>query len=218
MFKLNKKGFALVETLIVSVFVATVFTIMYTNFFPMFGEYERRERYDDVDSIYRTFVLKRTFENPYFRKGKEDTYNGYKETLKSNSFVRVFNVKYEDESNGTLLSNETIESSIATACSTIASTETTWNNYCKTIAHDTKVSEIYLTKYNITDLKTEIKKGNITDISVEMQDYIDSLPYYKNNSTDCQYRIIVKFAKEINAESENFSKVVYSFSTMGVVI
>ena len=59
MFKLNKKGFALVETLIVSVFVATVFTIMYTNFFPMFGEYERRERYDDVDSIYRTFVLKR---------------------------------------------------------------------------------------------------------------------------------------------------------------
>lgn len=218
MFKLNKKGFALVETLIVSVFVATVFTIMYTNFFPMFGEYERRERYDDVDSIYRTFVLKRTFENPHFKNGKESIYNNYKTTANSNFYVRIFNVEYEDGSNGTLLSNETIESSIATACSTIASTETTWNNYCKTIAHDTKVSEIYLTKYNITELKKGIKEGSITDMSIEMQDYIDSLPYYKNNSTDCQYRIIVKFAKEINAESENFSKVVYSFSTMGVVI
>ena len=52
MFKMNKKGFVLVETLIVTVFVATIFTVMYTNFFPMFGEYERREKYDDIDSIY----------------------------------------------------------------------------------------------------------------------------------------------------------------------
>ena len=59
MFKINKKGFALVETLIVAVFVATIFTIMYANFFPMFGEYERRETYDDVDSIYTTYLIKK---------------------------------------------------------------------------------------------------------------------------------------------------------------
>ena len=54
MHKLNKKGFALVETLIVSVFVMTIFSLIFTNFFPMMGEYERREGYDDIDSIYKT--------------------------------------------------------------------------------------------------------------------------------------------------------------------
>ena len=58
MLKLNKKGFALVETLIVSVIVMTLFTILYTNFYPMIGEYNRRENYDDVDSIYNTNLIR----------------------------------------------------------------------------------------------------------------------------------------------------------------
>ena len=58
MLKLNKKGFALVETLIVSVIVMAIFSILYTNFFPMMGEYERREGYDDIDSIYKSYLIK----------------------------------------------------------------------------------------------------------------------------------------------------------------
>ena len=47
--KLNKKGFVLAETLVVAVFMATIFTIIYVNFYPLIGEYEKREVYDDVD-------------------------------------------------------------------------------------------------------------------------------------------------------------------------
>ena len=54
--KNNKNGFVLVETLIVVVFVAAIFSIMFLNFYPLIGEYERRENYDDVEGV-GTFTL-----------------------------------------------------------------------------------------------------------------------------------------------------------------
>lgn len=61
--KLNTKGFALVETLIVSVFVMGIFTLLYTNFYPLIGEYEKREGYDNIDSVYKTDLIKRFLSN-----------------------------------------------------------------------------------------------------------------------------------------------------------
>lgn len=57
--KKNNKGFVLVETLVVTVFVMAVFSVIYVNFYPLIGEYERREVYDDVDSVYGAFWMKR---------------------------------------------------------------------------------------------------------------------------------------------------------------
>ena len=51
---LNKKGFILVETLIVTLFVLTLFILVYQNLVPSLGEYERMSSYDDVDSVYAT--------------------------------------------------------------------------------------------------------------------------------------------------------------------
>ena len=48
----NKKGFILVETLIVGVFIMGIFSLLYTNFFPLIGEYERYKDYDTVESTY----------------------------------------------------------------------------------------------------------------------------------------------------------------------
>ena len=56
--KINNKGFALVETLIVSAFVVGIFSVMYANFYPMMGEYEKRENYDDISSIYNDILIK----------------------------------------------------------------------------------------------------------------------------------------------------------------
>ena len=47
--KLNNKGFVLVETLVVSVFIATILAVLYNNFYPLVGEYEKREVFDDID-------------------------------------------------------------------------------------------------------------------------------------------------------------------------
>ena len=48
----NKSGFILVETLIVGVFIMGIFSLLYTNFFPLIGEYERYKNYDTVESTY----------------------------------------------------------------------------------------------------------------------------------------------------------------------
>ena len=50
MLKFNNKGFVLAETLVVTVFLMVIFGMLYSNFYPLIGEYEKRETYDDVDS------------------------------------------------------------------------------------------------------------------------------------------------------------------------
>ena len=67
MFKLDKKGFALAETIIVSTFVLAIFTMIYTNLLPLMGEYEKRENYDDIDSVYKTYHIK-----DYIERNKVD--------------------------------------------------------------------------------------------------------------------------------------------------
>lgn len=56
--KKNNKGFVLVETLVVTVFVAAIFSVIYLNFYPLAGEYERRTFYDDIDSKYGAYWVK----------------------------------------------------------------------------------------------------------------------------------------------------------------
>lgn len=218
MLHLNKKGFALAETLIVTVFVATIFTMLYTNFIPMFGEYERRETYDDVDSIYRTYVLKRMFENSDFR-GTID-YDTHLNTLNANNdvnFINLYNVNYTIKNSELEDKNQEIEN----GCSNLTSANlesSTMGNYCKNMLSELKVVNIYLTTYSLEKLKKQIKEGkiNTSQIDKNTQDYIDSLPYYTKNSSQCEYRIIVVYAKEINKETDNSKRIVYSFSTIGV--
>lgn len=62
--KMNSKGFVLAETLIVTVFLMIIFTMLYSNFYPLIGEYEKRENYNDVNGIYAVYWLKRMIESP----------------------------------------------------------------------------------------------------------------------------------------------------------
>lgn len=57
--KINNKGFILVETLVVTVFVMSIFSILYNNFYPLMSEFERREVYDNMDSKYGAYWVKR---------------------------------------------------------------------------------------------------------------------------------------------------------------
>ncbi len=57
--KKNNKGFVLAETLVVTVFVMLIFTIIYANFYPILGKYQEREFFDDIDSKYNTYWIKR---------------------------------------------------------------------------------------------------------------------------------------------------------------
>ena len=61
--KMGNKGFVLAETLIVSVFLMVMFTMIYSNFYPLIGEYEKRENYDDVDGKYTAYWVKKMIES-----------------------------------------------------------------------------------------------------------------------------------------------------------
>lgn len=61
--KLNNNGFILAETLVVTVFLMIIFTMLYTNYYPLIGEYQKRETYDDVDGKYVAYWMKRLIED-----------------------------------------------------------------------------------------------------------------------------------------------------------
>lgn len=61
--KINKKGFILAETLVVTVFLMVIFSMLYSNFYPLIGEYEKREAYDDVDGKYAVYWIKKLIED-----------------------------------------------------------------------------------------------------------------------------------------------------------
>ena len=65
--KINNNGFVLAETLIVTVFLMVLFTMVYSNFYPLIGEYEKRENYDDVDSKYAAFWIKKLVESAAYQ-------------------------------------------------------------------------------------------------------------------------------------------------------
>jgi len=59
--KLDNKGFALVETLIVSVAVMIIFSILFANFYPLSAEYVKADNYDTTDSKYVGYWMRRLF-------------------------------------------------------------------------------------------------------------------------------------------------------------
>lgn len=71
--KINTRGFVLAETLVVTIFLMVIFTMLYSYFYPLIGEYEKRETYDDVDSIYSIYWIKRMIEDSSYSLDYEAT-------------------------------------------------------------------------------------------------------------------------------------------------
>lgn len=55
----NNKGFVLIETIVVVVFITGVFTFLFTNVLPIFGEYERMESYDLIEDKYNAHMIRK---------------------------------------------------------------------------------------------------------------------------------------------------------------
>ena len=57
--KKNNKGFALAEILAVTLVLMVIFTVLYSNFMPLAGEYEKNISYKDVSSQYTLHYFKK---------------------------------------------------------------------------------------------------------------------------------------------------------------
>lgn len=166
--KLNNKGFALAEILVVTVFVMIIFSIIYTNFYPIMAEYERRESYDDVDGKYAAYWFKKLIEDdPILR-------TNIKTLLDSGSekYYRFFCSYLSDSPDKTLCSNLVEEYGVVKDAS---------DNL-----------QIYITKSNLTDFKNYVKT-NSTSFSSGLNEYITYLPTFTASSG---YRIILEFHRK----------------------
>lgn len=60
--RMNKKGFALVETMVCAVFVCAIFMMLITNYYPLLGKVERYQNYDETENKYMAYHLGKLIE------------------------------------------------------------------------------------------------------------------------------------------------------------
>lgn len=99
----NKKGFVLLETLVVTIFTLIIFTLLYTSTVPLLGKYKDLSYYNDIDITYDLYYLKRLIKNDSnYNNINNSSYQSIKCTdLKDantcNSYFNALNIKKNDE-------------------------------------------------------------------------------------------------------------------------
>ena len=155
--KVNKKGFVLVETLVVTVFVVTLFIFVYRATLPSIGEYEQHNYYDDIDSVYYSNLFKQMITR-YANIDYIDTY------LTTHTYMDV-----SDCTDTSLYSNNDY-------CQLIKNKISVGND-----------DKIFLTAYNIKEFKKEVKSNDFFDSGTlsNFRDYINTVsnvePFYRSS-------------------------------------
>lgn len=184
--KLNNKGFVMTETLVVAVFIMGIFGIMYNNYYPLIGEYERREVFDDVDSKYGAFWVKRFIQHSSYNLSLD-----MRNAINNNGY--------------TMFSCDNISNDYRkTMCKKLV-------RELEVKDHSSQ-PKIYITKYNLETFKNYVKADtDYATFSGGFSDYVNFLPIYKVPSlNDAAYRVLIEF--ERNKNGVNFT----TYSTIEV--
>lgn len=56
---MNKKGFVLIETLVVTIFALFIFSVLYNSAVPLLGRYKELSYYDDLDTTYDLYYIRK---------------------------------------------------------------------------------------------------------------------------------------------------------------
>lgn len=188
---LNKRGFVLAETLVVAVAISTIFALVFRNFYPLMGEYEKREYYDDIDSKYGTYWIKKMIQSCDYNFSTVDAdiaANGYSQFSCNNI------------SNATT-KNMCIElvKKLEVSCDNSSTVDV---EACT----PTATPHIYITKFNLVkkdpatgavipadDMKTKLFNNN--NLTEDVKEYVRYLPDYSKVSSfnNAQYRIIIEY-------------------------
>ncbi len=188
----NTSGFVLVETLVVAVAVAAIFSLLFKHFYPLMGEYEVRENYDDIDSKYGTFWIKKIIENPSYQLDKN--------TIKDKSFV-MFSCSNINEKNKVLREEcDQLIESLEVSCDNIETSDKIERCVGENKPH------IYITKYQLSYKLSETGENvgfkqyvqeHPNTFTSSFMDYINYLPSYKKASSEemqnNHYRVIIEY-------------------------
>ena len=182
---LSDKGFVLVETLIVTVFVMTIFSIVYANLYPIMAEYEKREVYDDVDGKYGIYWIKKIIQSNDVSFGDSTTAGSIAYDITNNKYHRF-------------------------DCVTDIPYDVTAQNLCNNLVGQLQIAKrddlgneidtgkpcIYITTFRLTDFKEKAtSEVGMGIFSGNLSDYIFYLPEYRNIASlnNAKYRVIVEY-------------------------
>ena len=178
--KINNKGFVLAETLMVCVFLMIIFGMIYANFYPIVGEYEKRETFDDVEAKYSIYWIKKIIEDSSYIVSNED-----KNNFNSKGFA-YFGCNRITDNDKKAICNSLVEK-----------LEVNGYSYC--INGDAGCN-IYITKYRIGDNDTyKFKQTVMADTSYTtfnsgFHEYVNTLPDFVAQSMNySRYRVLAVF-------------------------
>ncbi|MDD6224593.1 MAG: hypothetical protein PUB18_06325 [bacterium] len=129
--RINNKGVILLETLLVSVFILSIFIFVYRNSIPMMGLYKKLETFDDIDSVYAANTIKNLIVTELSDDKIENSFNG-------KTYVDV-------SSCDTINSDEKWQG----YCNTL-----------KNLLDITENDMIYITRYDVSNFRNDIMENN----------------------------------------------------------
>lgn len=209
----NNGGFALVETLIGALFVVVIFTVLFENYYPLIGNYERYENYDDLDSKYVAHYLREMIS---VDPNKSEVFS--KLTSASGKSYVIFDEGESDEN----ITNTATPNELCT----LLSVRDAFNNkqYCQNFIEQANINRIYLTSYNTTSFKNYVK-DHARDVNDEGEEeisrafelYVQYLPTFKilAEKKSGYYRIIVEIKHE-NTDSDKENDFYYTYANIEV--
>lgn len=163
---INKNGFVLAESIVVGVFIITLLTFLILNILPLIGDYERIEKYDNIDNKYNTHLIRKMILLEYDHSDISNILsigsNGYSSYPNITDFCSKF--KNNGEYCNTLLSSDYLN-----------------------------VKSIIITSYDTTKLKSN--SDDFSRATKEYIDYIPSNDYLASANIKYQKykRIIIEY-------------------------
>jgi len=184
----DNKGFVIVETIVVAVFIIGICTFLFANFLPLIADYERVSNYDSLDSKYKTHeIRKMILREIYNDSTKKSVFTDY---ITNRSFYHIY------KSYNVIIGNEIITK--YEICDKLNNP-----NYCNKLLGSTflDVKQIIVTPFKLSSFKQAIKNS---DVSRLIKEYVEYIPSYSKYSEDYDdyYRIIVIYNNDNIANIE----------------
>lgn len=217
--KLNNKGFMLVETLIVAVFSMAIFSIIYTNYYPIMAEYERREVFDDIDGKYAVYWMKKIIQEPSVNFGDKNTVGtiAYDINNSAGQGYHIFDCNTDIDTDGRVGDDDIADVGAIKMCNqlvkklNIVRRETSGEEVED--GSDSGKPCVYITNFNLTNFKRVASENEGNGIFTDnLADYVSYLPKYDKivSLNRAKYRVIVEFHR--TKDSNDY----YAYSTIEV--
>lgn len=202
---MKKNGFVFVETIIVVVVLTVGMIMIYSSFSSVLNNSKRRATYDDVAYIYRTYYIQDYISSldieEYVSRNLNDDNKIIKFNCENNDYLFKIDNNNVDNTTSQFPTSQEVKKSL-----------------CADIMNYYNVSAIYITKYNVSDLKRctttsgKIASSCTTSVKNSLNELRTGTIYYlrtlnSNSEDDDSYRLIIVYNDRQIDRDENITKI-----------